>query len=74
MPLFLRKKQSPTLTYDQERLEPILRSSICTGETTAGFLEKGTGHYTEVCLIRSPGDLAAFRQKYGIEGEIRKTY
>ena len=60
--------------FDRERLEPVIRSSICTGEKVAGFREKDTGRFREVCLIRSSADLDAFREKYGIEGDIPTIY
>lgn len=60
--------------YDSEKLTPVIRSSICTGEKVAGFRDKTTGKFTEVMLIRTPHDLEAFRKKYGIEGDIEKIY
>ncbi len=71
---FHRQKAAPQGTYDRERLTPVIRCSICTGEQVAGFREKETGRFEEVTLIRSEQDLQAFRQKYGIEEEIRKIY
>ena len=69
-----KQKQAPTAAYDRERLEPVIRSSICTGEKVAGFREKDTGRFREVSLIRSAADLDAFREKYGVEGEIPTIY
>ena len=69
-----KPKQAPAAAYDQERLEPVVRSSICTGEKVAGFREKETGRFREVSLIRSAADLDAFKAKYGIEGELRTIY
>ena len=68
-----KQKKAPT-AYDRERLEPVIRSSICTGEKVAGFREKDTGRFREVSLIRSAADLDAFQKKYGIEGEIPTIY
>lgn len=68
--MFFRKKQE-TRTYDRENLKPVIRSSICTGEKSAGFQNVHTGKITEVMLIRAPGDLEEFRRLYGIgEDEI----
>ena len=53
---------------------PVIRCSICTGEQVAGFRRKDTGTFEEVALIRSEADLQAFRDAYGIEGEIKKIY
>ena len=69
-----KQKKAPAETYDRERLEPVIRSSICTGEKVAGFQERDTGRFREICLIRSEADLESFKEKYGIEGEIRTIY
>ena len=50
----------------------MLHKSICTGETTAGFKDLATGKYTEMMLIRTPEDLKAFMDAYGIR-EIPPT-
>ncbi len=72
--MFGRKKAAPAAAYDPEKETPILLSSICTGETLAGFKSKEDGHFRSVMLIRSPADLDAFRQAFGIQGEIRREY
>ena len=61
-----RKKKKQPLTYDKEKMKPILRKSICTGEVTAGFrgIEDRTFH--EVMLIRNENDLDTFMEMYGI--------
>ena len=73
MHLFSRKP-APRKTYDASALKPVIRSSICTGEKSAGFKELETGKFREVMLIRSPADLEEFRNLYGIEGEIETIY
>ena len=70
----LKRKKAPTEAYDPARLEPVIRSSICTGEKVAGFREKETGRFREVSLIRSPADLDEFKRRYGITGEIPVMY
>ena len=74
MSLFKRQKKAAQPAYDPERLTPVIRASICTGEQTAGFRENDTGRFREVMLISSPADLAAFREKYGITGDIETIY
>ncbi len=69
-----KQKKAPEEGYDRALLEPVMRSSICTGEKVAGFREKDTGRFREVSLIRSPADLEAFKRRYGIEGEIPTIY
>ena len=60
--------------FDDPLRTPVIRCSICTGEQVAGFRRKDTGTFEEVMLIRSEADLQAFRDTYGIEGEIAKIY
>ena len=71
---FSRKK--PARSYDPATQQPALRCSICTGEQVAGFQDLHTGHFTEVQLIRSPQELQAFRNRYGIPAgcPIEKIY
>ena len=70
--VLFRKKKEPQ--YDAAHLRPAIRSSICTGEKTAGFVDLETGRFSEVMLIRTPRDLDDFRAQYGIEGEIKTIY
>lgn len=65
--MFGRKKKSTG--YNKETQKPVMRVSICTGEKVAGFLDKATGKFTDVMLIRSEKDLAAFCEEYGVEKE-----
>ena len=70
------KKEAKTATrrYDPGKVEPVIRSSICTGEKVAGFRDKKTGHLDEVMLIMNDRDLETFRKEYGIEGKIETIY
>ncbi|MBR6030208.1 MAG: aspartate dehydrogenase [Clostridia bacterium] len=73
--MFGRKKaQAPAQTYDPEKETPVLLSSICTGETLAGFKDRETGHFRSVTLVKSPADIEEFKRRFGIEGEIRREY
>ena len=71
--LFGQKKRV-VQSYDREKLTPVIRCSICTGEQVAGFRDKSTGHLEEIMLIQSPADLADFRSRYGITEEIERIY
>ena len=72
--MFFKKKQE-TRTYDRQTQKPVIRSSICTGEKSAGFRDLRTGKFTEILLLRTPGDLEEFRRLYGIgEEEISTEY
>ena len=68
------KKQAPALSYDHERLEPAMRCSICNGEQVAGFRDRQAGRFEEIMLVRTDADLAAFKAKYGIEGDVVRFY
>ena len=67
-----RAKAEPEVDIRGKR--PVIRCSICTGEQVAGFQDEKTGVFEEVCCIKSGEDLAAFREQYGITGEIEKIY
>jgi hypothetical protein len=74
--LFRRKNADvPVRSFDKTEEDAALRKSICTGEKVAGFLNKKTGHFTEVRLIRSDADLSAFLKEYGItEKDLKEFY
>lgn len=72
--LFFHKKKKEVKDFDREHLEPVLRSSICTGETCAGFADRKNGHFTEVMMIRDQSDLDEFMELYGIEEVPRTIY
>lgn len=69
--MFRRKKEKRD--YDRENLRPVIRSSICTGERTAGFRNVHTGKFTDVMLIRDDRDLEEFLETYGISPEELTT-
>mgnify|MGYP001116960305 CR=1 FL=1 len=61
--------------FDREKLRPVIRSSICTGERVAGFKDIHTGKFTEVTVIRDDRDLHEFLDSYGILAEeIKKEW
>ena len=72
--MFFKKRQQSKGSYDKENKKPIIRASICTGEQVAGFKDLHTGAFEEIILIRNSDDLVAFKERYGIEGEIEKMY
>ena len=61
------------IPFDPETQYAVIRSSICTGEKTAGFKNKTDGHFTEVMVIRDPDDIERFKKIYGIE-KIKTEY
>ncbi len=68
------KKPKPQGSYDHENKKPLIRASICNGEQVAGFKDLRTGDFEEIMLIRNAADLAEFKERYGIEGNIDKIY
>ena len=72
--MFFKKRQQPKGSYDHANKKPVIRASICTGEQVAGFKDLHTGTFEEIMLIRNADDLIAFKERYGIEGEIEKMY
>lgn len=76
MKLFSFKKPASRFTpepYDPATQEPMIRSSICTGEKVAGFRDKHSGHFTEIMLIRSEKDVEEFKRTYGVD-TLRTEY
>lgn len=74
MGLFSRKNKTGSQhTYDPSREVPVLRCSICTGETVFGFKDRTTGHFSEVSLVRGERDLQLLKDQYHID-EIAKEY
>ena len=71
--MLFRKKKTEHKTYDHEKLEPVIRCSICTGEEVAGFRDRETGRFTEVMLLRTDEDLREFQEIYGVS-EVRRIY
>lgn len=72
--MFFKKKKTP-LFFDRSRQIPVIHSSICTGEKTAGFKDRETGKFQDICCIRSSKDLDKFMETYGISREdIRTEY
>lgn len=68
------KKKPQTIPYDPNSKKPIIKASICNGEQVAGFRDLHTGAFEEIMLIRDVADLAEFKTRYGITGEIEKIY
>lgn len=67
--MFGRKKSRQVTPYDRAKKVPVIRSSICTGEQTAGFKDLTGGKFQEVMLIRNEADLKEFLAQYQIEPE-----
>lgn len=72
MRLFHRRAPEPP-RYPAEEYEPVLRSSVCTGEKTACMRNRATGKLLEIQLIRTDRDLEEFCRTYGVKREELKT-
>lgn len=70
----MRFHKTPKRQFDAEQFLPAIRQSICTGERVAGFVNRETGGFSEVMLIRTEKDLDAFCAQYGIDGAIKTIY
>ena len=76
MGFFSRRKRAvknPAIPFDPLTQVPVIKSSVCTGEKVAGFKDIRSGRFTDVSLIRSDADLAAFKAAYGID-EVKTEY
>ena len=71
MSLFRRQKQK--IRYDPSKQEPVVRKSICTGEMTAGFVDRDTGVFHDLMRLENQEALDAFCRQTGIS-EIRTIY
>lgn len=72
MSLFHRRAPEPP-RFPPEDYEPLLRSSVCTGEQTACVRERATGKIREVQLIRGQKDLEEFCRACGAKPEELRT-
>jgi hypothetical protein len=71
--VFRRKKAKPAFNKAGKR--PVIRSSICTGEQTAGFKDAETGKFHEVMLIRNEEDFQEFLRLYDLaEADVGREW
>lgn len=68
---WFRKKQK--IAFDPEKQEPAVRRSICTGEMTAGLMDKETGKFTELMRLNGQKELDEFCAELGVK-EIKTIY
>lgn len=67
--MFGKKKPQLRLSYDSSRQRPVIKSSICTGERVAGFVDKESGKFEDIMLICNEEDLERFCSVYGLKAE-----
>lgn len=70
--MFGRRKKQTAVPYQRGNKIPVIRSSICTGEQTAGFKDPDSGKFEELMLLRDGRDFQEFLRQYQVkESEIR---
>ena len=71
-----RKSRKPNeIHFDKTGKVPVIRSSICTGEQTAGFKDMATGKFEEVMLIRDNAGLEEFLRLYDIDAaDVKREF
>ena len=77
MSLFHKTKavHDPLDQYPRDRFEPVIRSSICTGERVACMRDRETGKLFEIELVRTGEDLADFCRRCGADpSSVRTVY
>ena len=73
--MFGRRKRQAVSPYDKTGKIPVIRSSICTGEQTAGFKDPVSGRFQEYMLIRNDRDLQEFLDCYQVtEDELKREW
>lgn len=73
--MFGRRKKTVVPPYNKVGKNPVIRSSICTGEQVAGFKDSVSGKFDELMLIRNGSDLAEFLSQYQIdENELQREW
>ncbi len=73
--LFARRPHHETRSWNSAKQTPAIRCSICTGEQEAGFIDRETGAFSSVMLLRNEADLDSFRETYRLgDMNIRKIY
>ena len=73
MEFVMWKKRTQTVTYDRERYQPAVKTSICTGERVAGLIDLTTRKFQDITLIRNDKELAEFCRQYGVtEDDLKR--
>ena len=66
------KKKILKIEYDKAKEEPALKTSICTGEKVAGFIDISTRKFRDVMLISNDAQLYDFCEACGVSEEELK--
>ena len=68
-----QKKKGPAISFDPALQEPVVRQSICTGEMTAGFVDRVTGQFQDYMRLADRAALEDFCRRTGVS-EVRTIY
>ncbi len=68
-----KSEKKRKLPYDPDTQEPAVRKSVCTGEMTAGLIDKRTGKFHDLMLLRDRKELEAFCRSMGVE-QVKTVY
>ena len=69
------KKEKEKKDFDRRTAEAAIMTGICSGEKTFGFIDKQTGKFNSVCLIRSQKELGKILASYSLsEKEVKHIY
>ena len=73
--IFGKKKEPERIPYDPSAQAPAVRTSICTGEQTVGFVDRKTGKFHEYEAAADRRDIERFCRAVGIRPEdLRRIY
>ena len=72
---WFHRKKAPVIPYDPETQRPAVRRSICTGEMTAGLMDRRTGRFIDVMRVDGEAGLEAFCREIGADpNEVKNIY
>ena len=66
------KKKIEKIDYNKAEKQPAVKSSICTGEMVAGFIDIDTGKFHDYMLIKNDAELELFCMRCDIESSDLK--
>lgn len=72
--MFFRKEKEKK-DFDRSLIDAAVLTGICSGEKTFGFIDKRTGKFNSVCLVRSQKELDEILEGYGLlEKDVKQIY